>query len=145
MESPLLTQDKKEEEDLTKSAMAAFRAKEDEIEKKKTEMRGKIEAQLGRVEEEAKRLAVIHAELDAVNDPMRKEAEAICKKIDIITRDLKSLGLHCQKKEKEYKEAVEALNEKNQEKTQLVAKLVELVTESEELRLKKLEELCNDI
>ncbi|GER53603.1 hypothetical protein STAS_31137 [Striga asiatica] len=56
---PLLTQDK--EEDLTKSAMAAFRAKEDEIERKKTQMSGKIEAQLGCVEEEAKRLAGIHA------------------------------------------------------------------------------------
>ncbi|KAL0460764.1 UNVERIFIED_CONTAM: hypothetical protein Slati_0703600 [Sesamum latifolium] len=76
---------------------------------------------------------------------MRKEVAIVRKRIDLINRDLKPLGLSCQKKEKEYKEALEAFNEKNREKGQLVAKLVELVTESEKQRLKKLEELCKNI
>ncbi|GFQ08515.1 hypothetical protein PHJA_002995500 [Phtheirospermum japonicum] len=108
-------------------------------------MREKIQAQLGLVEEETKRLVGIRGEVEAVSDPMRKEAAIICKRIDLITRDLKPLGMHCQKKEKEYKEAIEALNEKNREKGQLLAKLAELVTESENLRLKKLEELFKNI
>ncbi|KAK6163512.1 hypothetical protein DH2020_000376 [Rehmannia glutinosa] len=144
IESPLLREDNKDEE-MTKSALAAFRAKEEEIEKRKTEVREKVEAQLGRVEKETKRLVGIRGELEALTDPMRKEASNICKRIDIITRDLKPLGLHCQKKEKEYKEAIEALNEKNREKGQLIGKLVELLTESEKLRLKKLEELFKNI
>ncbi|KAK4396758.1 hypothetical protein Sango_1512400 [Sesamum angolense] len=104
--SPLMNEDKDEE--MTRSALAAFRAKEEEIEKRKAEVREKVQAQLGRVEEETRRLAEI-------------------------------------REEKEYKEALEAFNEKNREKGQLVAKLVELVTESEKQRLKKLEELCKNI
>ncbi|KAK6144235.1 hypothetical protein DH2020_021055 [Rehmannia glutinosa] len=141
--SPLMNEDRDEE--MTKSSLAAFRAKEEEIERRKIEVREKVQAQLGRVEEETKRLAEIREELEALSDPMRKEVANIRKKIDFINRDLKPLGLSCQKKEKEYKEALEAFNEKNREKGQLVAKLVELVTESEKLRLKKLEELCKNI
>lgn len=55
-ESP--TKDDKDEE-LSRSALAMFRAKEEEIEKKKMEVRDKVHAQLGRVEEETKRLAEI--------------------------------------------------------------------------------------
>ncbi|KAL0418299.1 UNVERIFIED_CONTAM: hypothetical protein Sradi_1243400 [Sesamum radiatum] len=141
--SPLMNEDKDEE--MTRSALAAFRAKEEEIEKRKAEVREKVQAQLGRVEEETRRLAEIREELETLHDPMRKEVAIVRKRIDLINRDLKPLGLSCQKKEKEYKEALEAFNEKNREKGQLVAKLVELVTESEKQRLKKLEELCKNI
>ncbi|KAI3461318.1 hypothetical protein Pfo_017981 [Paulownia fortunei] len=141
--SPLLNEDRDEE--MTRSALAAFRAKEEEIERRKTEVRDKVQAQLGRVEEETKRLSEIREELEALNDPMRKEVAIIRKRIDLINRDLKPMGLSCQKKEKEYKEALEAFNEKNREKGQLISKLVELVTESEKLRLKKLEELNKNI
>lgn len=55
--SPLPNEDRDEE--MTRSALAAFRAKEDEIERRKTEVREKVQAQLGRVEEETKRLAEI--------------------------------------------------------------------------------------
>ncbi|KAK6926634.1 RAB6-interacting golgin [Dillenia turbinata] len=96
------------DEDISKSALTAFRAKEEEIERKKTEVKERVQAQLGRVEEETKRLAEI-------------------------------------REEKEYKEAVEAFNEKNREKAQLITKLVELVSESEKLRMKKLEELSKSI
>ena len=49
----------KEEEEMSRSALSTFRAKEEEIEKKKLEVREKVQAQLGRVEEETRRLAVI--------------------------------------------------------------------------------------
>lgn len=45
------------EEDM--SALSAFRTKEEEIKRKKLEVREKVQAQLGRVEEETKRLAEI--------------------------------------------------------------------------------------
>lgn len=47
------------EEEMSRSALAMFRAKEEEIEKKKIEIRDKVEAQLGRVEEASRRLAEI--------------------------------------------------------------------------------------
>ncbi|PIA39201.1 hypothetical protein AQUCO_02700410v1 [Aquilegia coerulea] len=136
------------EEDMAKSALTNFRAKEEEIEKKKLEVREKVRAQLGRVEEETKRLAVIREELEALTDPMRKEVAAVRKKIDAVNRELKPLGQSVQKKEKEYKEVLDIFNEKNKEKSQLLSKLMEvnsLVGESERLRMKRLEELSKHI
>ncbi|KAL0278046.1 UNVERIFIED_CONTAM: hypothetical protein Sradi_7301100 [Sesamum radiatum] len=49
----------KEDEEMSKSALSTFRAKEEEIEKKKMEVKEKVQAQLGRIEEETKRLATI--------------------------------------------------------------------------------------
>lgn len=49
----------KEDEDMSKSALSTFRAKEEEIEKRKMEVKEKVQAQLGRIEEETKRLAII--------------------------------------------------------------------------------------
>ncbi|KAL3620172.1 hypothetical protein CASFOL_035084 [Castilleja foliolosa] len=183
------------DEEMTKSALSNFRAKEEEIEKRKTEVKERVQARIGLVEEETKRLAEIREELEGLHDPMRKEVAFIRKRVDLLNRDLKPLGLTCQKKiwivenqrsrsskrykqtggsncstidpwsveivtanrqnhnqnrltggsEKEYKEALEAFNEKNREKGQLIGKLVELVTESEKLRLKKLDELSKNI
>ncbi|WJX79468.1 hypothetical protein P8452_62583 [Trifolium repens] len=138
----------KEDEEMSKSALSTFRAKEEEIEKKKMEVRDKVQFQLGRVEEETKRLATIreeYQELEALADPMRKEVSVVRKRIDSINKELKPLGHTCQKKEKEYKDALEAFNEKNREKVQLITKLMELVGESERLRMKKLEELSKNI
>ncbi|CAB4313385.1 unnamed protein product [Prunus armeniaca] len=129
------------EEEMSRSAVALFLAKEEEIERKKSEVKDKVQAQMGRVEETTKRLAEIQEELDALTDPMRKEVANVRKRIDIVNKELKPLGQSCQRKEKEYKEALEALNEKNKEKAQLVSRLKELVGESEKLRMKKLEEL----
>lgn len=47
------------EEDMSRSALALFHAKEEEIEKKKMEVRDKVHAHLGRAEEATKRLAEI--------------------------------------------------------------------------------------
>ncbi|RWR82363.1 RAB6-interacting golgin isoform X1 [Cinnamomum micranthum f. kanehirae] len=137
--------EEKEDEEMSKSALVAFRVKEEEIERKKMEVREKMQAQMGRVQEETRRLAEIREELEGMADPMRKEVAAVRKKIDTANRELKPLGYNCQKKEKEYREALEAFNEKNKEKAQLITKLMELVSESERLRMKKLEELSKNI
>ncbi|KAG2406164.1 uncharacterized protein HKW66_Vig0054200 [Vigna angularis] len=160
----------KEDEEMSRSALSTFRAKEEEIERKKMEVREKVQLQLGRVEEETKRLATIRessyvvtrrtteawrtcraleyarsVELEALADPMRKEVALVRKRIDSVNKELKPLGHACQKKEKEYKDALEAFNEKNREKVQLITKLMELVSESERLRMKKLEELSKNV
>ena len=49
----------REDEEMSRSALSTFRAKEEEIERKRMEVREKVQAQLGRVEEETKRLATI--------------------------------------------------------------------------------------
>ncbi|XP_074269008.1 uncharacterized protein LOC141592336 [Silene latifolia] len=133
------------DEEVSMSALSTFRAKEEEIERKKMEVRERVQAQLGRVEEETKRLALIRGELESLANPMRKDVAQVCKRIDIIKKELKPLGTTVQKKEREYKEALDAFNEKNKEKVQLINKLVELVGESERLRMKKLEELSKSI
>ncbi|KAL2933643.1 RAB6-interacting golgin [Bienertia sinuspersici] len=133
------------DEEITRSALSNFKAKEEEIEKKKMEVRERVQAQLGRVEEETKRLAMIREELEGLADPMRKEVSLVRKRIDVVNKELKPLGTTVQKKEKEYKEALDAFNDKNKEKVQLINKLVELVGESERLRMKKLEELSKSI
>ncbi|KAH0873732.1 hypothetical protein HID58_071094 [Brassica napus] len=138
----------REDEEMARSALSAFRAKEDEIEKRKMEVRERVKAQLGRVEEETRRLANIREELETMADPMRKEVSLVRKKIDSVNKELKPLGATVQKKEREYKEALDTFNEKNREKVQLITKLMEmgqLVGESEKLRLKKLEELSKSI
>ncbi|XAR64953.1 hypothetical protein NMG60_11008859 [Bertholletia excelsa] len=125
--------------------ISSFQAREEEIERKKMEVKGKVKTQLGRAEEETRRLAQIWEELELLADPMRKEVAVVRRRIDMVNRDLKSLGQSCQKKEKEYKEALEAFNEKSGEKTQLTATLTQLVKESEKFRMKKLEELSKII
>ncbi|CAN6809818.1 unnamed protein product [Brassica oleracea] len=135
----------KEDEEMSRNALSAFRAKEEEIEKKKMEIRERVQAQLGRVEEETKRLVLIREELEGLADPMRKEVALVRKKVDSVNKELKPLSLTVQKKEREYKEALEAFNEKNREKVQLITKLMELVGESEKMRMKKLEELSKNV
>ncbi|KAI4378680.1 hypothetical protein MLD38_016125 [Melastoma candidum] len=134
------------DEDVSRvSSLNAFKMKEEEIEKRKLEIREKVLSHLGRVEEESKRLALIREELETLSDPLRKEVTMVRKKIDVVNKELKPLGQICQKKEKEYKEALDAFNEKNKEKVNLINKLMELVSESEKVRMKKLEELSKSI
>ncbi|XP_002523043.2 uncharacterized protein LOC8260853 [Ricinus communis] len=140
-----LSMEENEEDEISRFDISSFQAREEEIERKKMEVREKVELQLGRAEEETKRLTQIWEELESLADPTRKEVAMVRKKIDVANRELKPLGQSCQKKEKEYKEALEAYNEKNKEKAQLVTTLMELLTESERLRMKKLEELSKNI
>ncbi|CAN6835021.1 unnamed protein product [Brassica oleracea] len=84
-------------------------------------------------------------ELESLADPMRKEVLIVRKKIDSVYKELKPLSYSVQKKQREYKEAVDAFNEKNLEKIQLITKLMDLAGESENLRLKKLEDLSKSI
>ncbi|PWA63143.1 hypothetical protein CTI12_AA354900 [Artemisia annua] len=124
-----------------KQAIELFQAKEEEIQKKKLQIRQKVELQLSRAEEETKRLSRVWEELEVLTDPVRKELATVRKKVDSVNRELRSLGISCQKKEKEYKEASEALHQKNEERNQLTVALAELVKESDKARMKKLEEL----
>ncbi|KAF5766442.1 putative RAB6-interacting golgin [Helianthus annuus] len=137
--------DENEEEEIARAAFASFQAREEEIEKKKMMVKEKVELKLGRAEEETRRLAQVWEELEVLTDPMRKEVAMVRKKIDVANREVRSLGQSCQKKEKEYKEALEAFNHKNNEKNQLTAALMELVKESENIRMRKLEELNKNI
>ncbi|KAK4755210.1 hypothetical protein SAY87_008967 [Trapa incisa] len=134
-----------DDDDVSRSALTAYRAKEEEIEKRRMDVKERIMSQLTRVEEESKRLALIREELETLSDPMGKEVTAVRKKIDAISKDLKFLGQICQKKEREYKEALDAFNEKNKEKAGLANRLTELTAESEKLRMKKLEELSKSM
>ncbi|XP_062002918.1 uncharacterized protein LOC133720563 [Rosa rugosa] len=140
-----LSMEENEDEETSRLAILTFQAREEEIERKKMEVKERVELQLGRAEEETRRLAQIWEELEAMADPMRKELANVRKKIDMVNRELKPLGLSCQKKEKEYKEVLESFNEKNKEKSQLVTTMMELLTESERLRMQKLEELSKNI
>lgn len=55
--SPMKEEDK--EEEMSRSALAMFKAMEEEIDRKKMEVREKVHAHLGRVDKETKRLAEI--------------------------------------------------------------------------------------
>ncbi|KAG6417357.1 hypothetical protein SASPL_119511 [Salvia splendens] len=90
-----------EEDETSKTAIASYQARDEEIERRKMEVRGRLESQITRAEEEAKRLT----------------------------------------QEKEYKEAMEAFQEKSNERSQLTTSLMELLNESEKFRMRKLEEL----
>ncbi|KAK3034464.1 hypothetical protein RJ639_033320, partial [Escallonia herrerae] len=140
-----LSMDDIDDEEMSRMAFAVVQAMEEEIERKKMEMREKVELQLGRAESETRRLAQVWEELGVLGDPMRKQVATVRRKIDIANRELKLLVQSYQKKEKEYKEALEAFHEKNNEKAQLNTTLMELVNESEKLRMKKLEELSKII
>ncbi|CAL1373986.1 unnamed protein product [Linum trigynum] len=121
--------------------LAALQAKEEEIEKRKMAVKGRVELELGRVEEETKKLVHIWEEIQVMEDPMKKEVAMLRKKVDLANREVKGLAQSSQKKEKEYKEVLEAFNEKSKEKSALVATLKDLLARSESLRMKKLEEL----
>ncbi|KAH0918700.1 hypothetical protein HID58_026360 [Brassica napus] len=130
-----------EEEEMWKVTVSRFQAREEEIERKKMTVKEKVQQRLGFAEEATRCLTQTLEELEIMGDPMRKEVGMVRKKIDMANRDIKSLAQSCQKKEKEYKETLEAFNEKNKEKTHLVSMLMELLAESERLRMKKLEEI----
>ncbi|KAK4431112.1 hypothetical protein Salat_0873200 [Sesamum alatum] len=137
----LSADDDDHEDEASKMAIASYQAREEEIERRKMEVRERVESQLSRAEEELKRLTQVWEELEVFTDPMRKDVSNVRKRLDMANRDLKSLQQICQKKEKEYKEAIEAFQEKSKEKAQLTTALMELVNQSENFRMKKLEEL----
>ncbi|KAL8538802.1 hypothetical protein ACS0TY_000711 [Phlomoides rotata] len=115
-----------EDDEASKEAIASYQAREEEIERRKMEVRRRLESQLNRAEEEAKRLTQVWEELEVFTDPMRKEVNNVRRRLEVATRDLKSLAQICQKKEKEYKEALETFQEKSNERAQLTTALVEV-------------------
>ncbi|GKB43255.1 putative RNA-directed DNA polymerase [Tanacetum coccineum] len=84
-------------------------------------------------------------ELEAPTDPIKTEVLVVRKKIDSVNKEFKPLRQTCQKKEREYKEALDDFNNKNNEKVQLITRLMELVSESEKMRMNKLDELSKSI
>lgn len=52
-------EDANDDDEATKMAIATFQAKEEEIERKKMQMKERVESQLNRAEEETKRLAQV--------------------------------------------------------------------------------------
>jgi hypothetical protein len=84
--------------DSSRSALSLFKEKEEEIERKKLEVREKVFSMLGRVEEESKRLTFVRQELEAMPDPTRREVDAIRKRIDKVNKQLKPLGKTCLRK-----------------------------------------------
>ncbi|CAH9138133.1 unnamed protein product [Cuscuta epithymum] len=134
-----------EAEDMTRTALAAYRAREEEFERRKKEVTDRLQAHLGRVGEEHRRLAELHKAVEGFVDPIGKEAAKLRKKIDAVNKDLKSLGQTCQRKEHEYQQVLDLYNVKSKEKAQLITVLMEVVTESERQRMKKLDELSKDV
>ncbi|KAL7109208.1 hypothetical protein ACP275_06G161300 [Erythranthe tilingii] len=90
--------DDKEEYEASKTAIATYQEREEEIERRKMEVKERVESQLTRAEEETRRLAQVWEELEVLTDPMRKEVATVRKRIDLANRDLKSIGQICQKK-----------------------------------------------
>ncbi|KAL8210432.1 hypothetical protein R6Q57_004869 [Mikania cordata] len=116
-------------------ALFAFQAKEEEITKKKMEVKDRLEAQLSRFHQETKKLAEIRCDLEALEDPSWREGLVVRKRVDMVNKELKTLAQNCQKKEKEYREAIDAFNDKNREKAQLITRLTEVRTFSSNLLL----------
>lgn len=50
-----------DEDETSKTAIASYQAREEEIERRKLEVRGRVESQISRAEEEAKRLTQVWA------------------------------------------------------------------------------------
>eukprot|EP00249_Psilotum_nudum_P013806 c24523_g2_i1 orf=387-1025(+) len=124
-----------------KAAVVPTRLKDQETEKRKGEVKVKVQAQMNRVEQEAKRLEELRKELEKLETPTKKKVLDIKKKIDSLDKELTPLTQLRQRKEKELKFAEEAYNQKSNLKLELVTKLTEIVTESERLRMQKLDEL----
>lgn len=67
--SSLGSAEEEEGEASSRSALSVFKAKEEQIERRKMEVREKVFAHLGRVEEESKRLAFIRQVRQSSPDP----------------------------------------------------------------------------
>eukprot|EP00245_Coleochaete_scutata_P005796 TRINITY_DN19666_c0_g1_i1.p1 TRINITY_DN19666_c0_g1~~TRINITY_DN19666_c0_g1_i1.p1 ORF type:complete len:228 (-),score=83.76 TRINITY_DN19666_c0_g1_i1:631-1314(-) len=128
-------------EDQANAVVQTVAAKEEVINRKKQEMQGKVHAHLTRINQEAKRLDDLGKEIAALGDPTKREVADIRRQIENVDRELRPLKAMCEKKEKELKDAVGHYNEKSKQKTELVGRLMEIVTESERIRLQKLDEL----
>ncbi|KAF9676577.1 hypothetical protein SADUNF_Sadunf08G0016700 [Salix dunnii] len=135
------TEEINEEEEIPRLDMSKFQAREEEIRRRMTGAREKVELQLRRAEQETRRLTHICKELEVLTDPFWDR----CYDYIQICSD--------SSQQKEHREALEYFNEKNKEKPQLGTTLSDsscsslstfswqLLTESERQRMKRLEEL----
>eukprot|EP00249_Psilotum_nudum_P013805 c24523_g1_i1 orf=204-851(+) len=121
------------------------RGKDQETERRKVEVKVKLQAQMNREDQEARRLEELRKGLEKLESPTKKKVLDIKKKIDSLEKELTPLTQLRLRKEKELKEAEQAYNQKSNLKLELVTKLTEIVTESERLRMRKLDELKRHI
>lgn len=118
-----------------------MRTKEEEINKRKAEMFGKMNEQMTRVQQQARHLEGLRKELEALEDPTKKEVAELRKRIEAVDRELRPMKSVVDRKEKELKELSKSVVEKSHQKAELVSQLFDIVTESERVRMAKLEEL----
>lgn len=116
-------------------------AKEEEIKRKTAEVGERVKVQAERVMQEAKKLEQLKKELETIEDPTKKEVADLRKRIEAVDKELRPMKALCERKERELKDALTTYNDKNAQKAELVGKLFEIVTESEKMRLKKLDEI----
>lgn len=85
--------DDNEDEEISKMAFASFQAREEEIERKKMEVRERVQFQLGRAEEETRRLAQVwEVSLYNIN-----EQNCLIKVVSFLLSEVKSLILELYK------------------------------------------------
>ncbi|CAI5978135.1 unnamed protein product [Closterium sp. NIES-65] len=121
----------------------SLRTKEEELRRMQEAVQKRVAQQVTRVEQEAKKLEQLRKELDTIEDPTKKEVADLRKRIELVDRELRPMRALVERKEKELKDATTAYNNKNAQKSELVGKLFEIVTESERQRLAKLEEITS--
>ncbi|CAI5956967.1 unnamed protein product, partial [Closterium sp. NIES-65] len=121
----------------------SLRTKEEELRRMQEAVEKRVAQQVTRVEQEAKKLEQLRKELDTIEDPTKKEVADLRKRIELVDRELRPMRALVERKEKELKDATTAYNNKNAQKSELVGKLFEIVTESERQRLAKLEEITS--
>ncbi|CAI5470013.1 unnamed protein product [Closterium sp. Yama58-4] len=121
----------------------SLRTKEEELRRMQEAVEKRVAQQVTRVEQEAKKLEQLRKELETIEDPTKKEVADLRKRIELVDRELRPMRALVERKEKELKDATTAYNNKNAQKSELVGKLFEIVTESERQRLAKLEEITS--
>ncbi|RWW15516.1 hypothetical protein BHE74_00007831 [Ensete ventricosum] len=110
------------EEESPRSALSSVQAREEEIERKKMEVKEKVFARLCRVEEESKHLAMIRGVRTGSHGRSNQERSG-----GITQEDRRSQScIETSRTILSEKEALVAFDEKNKEKSQLVAKLMEV-------------------
>ncbi|CAI5459530.1 unnamed protein product [Closterium sp. Yama58-4] len=141
--SSLESQERAAKDQQLHATETSLRTKEEELRRMQEAVEKRVAQQVTRVEQEAKKLEQLRKELETIEDPTKKEVADLRKRIELVDRELRPMRALVERKEKELKDATTAYNNKNAQKSELVGKLFEIVTESERQRLAKLEEITS--
>jgi len=118
---------------------------EDEIERKKTAIRKKIQERVLKTREEMQALNSVKQELEKLDMSIDQDVVILREKIDIVARDLSHAHSQFIKKEKEYTQAKTLYEKKLEDKKRLTDHLNVIIFENEKRKEKKLEELMNSL